>query len=526
MKTIPFDYAAIERDPDWREGFAWPLSYAETRPIMRDFFCRLLKATLALDDPHLRNVGILTTQMFSDSLFVLETALLAQAGQGKGLQFTGGPEDVGRLQGQAQPGQGQAVSGRAALPPQKITHRFLRRVARCASWTAWHRLPATVLMPEIVAIAHNGTLRAHALSSDARIGFCHADAYLEDARRLADQDQGETDLSPLHALIAAVVEDTDALSAQMKQLATDCILAHVKVALVGADRDLRGLSLLKKLPAHVWAGSAGYRPVRAVCLEVRRRGGSVTLHDHSGGAGTIMEMEALALVELCIASRFVVPTASMHRNLMSTDVLSLLDSGTRPEIIVGQGDNTFQKLVLSDRPLAEERPNVLYVCGAMDGILRRSPPDLADPVKLDWWMRMSEMMKAMPVNLKVQPHPGGLLRGKPHPVGQVAELTGTIFENVAEWADVFVFDVTQATPLIKALCTDRPIVIVDFGRTTFSPAVEEMMRQRCSFVTAGYDEHNRPVVDPAALEQAILSARRTTQATDFADMYGGIRRRA
>jgi hypothetical protein len=114
-----------------------------------------------------------------------------------------------------------------------------------------------------------------------------------------------------------------------------------------------------------------------------------------------------------------------------------------------------------------------------------------------------------------------LLRGRPHPLAGIAPTTDRPFEAVMGEADVFVFDYVQSTTFYEALCTDRPIVVVDMGNPLFSPKVRAMIERRCRIVKARFDDRNRPHVEPDELEAGICGGSDRADPGEFQALFVG-----
>lgn len=515
-RMVPFDLAAIESCPQWRDGFIWPMSHAELKPMVRDVAQRYLAALWGIEDPEARRVGLLAARSLSELLLVVETAILVGAARTAGLEFLGGPPIVAALGGVAGTSH---YTARASLNYKPIKHQFLRRAVRTASWSPWWRLPSTILNPDAVALSHNSLLRSEARHSGRAIGFAHAEGILSLAQR---QNAGGPmpDIEPVLEAFCQVVRDTPQIPADLMQTCCDFLLERLPPYLTELSADLAAVQGID-LPEEIWCGSAGHRPVRTLALEVARRGGKVVVHDHAAAAGLFTDADSLLLTEFNIADRFVANTAGTAALVRSTGAAGRIAQYKTVELASGQGDPFFAVSRRHAAGSARQRKRVLYVVGAFDGQARRSPPSLNDPVKVDWWSRMAERLAALPIDIKVQAHPGGVVRGKPNPLAAAATLSSRRFEAMLDWADLLVIDITQSTTLTHALCTDTPIVLIEYGRNSFNPDLMPLIEQRCRTVKCTFDENNRVQIDPAALEAAVMEAPVRSDGAAFRALFAG-----
>ena len=516
---LPFDLAAAERMNGWRDRFVWPLDHAAISVPVTAFVRRVIAAVDTYSDPDLRDVLLVCVpRMTASATMLIETALLIKAAACSDLMFDGGPAAVYRLSGETPPTDMQFTQpSEAARRP--LNWPLLRRIARAKSWTPWYRLPATLLASKTVAISHNPLLQAHA--RHAWVRFYHADLMADlSAAYTGSWQSGSSER--LFAVIAEALSAVEGLDANTRAMVIDLCRAETSAHIEEALHLVAAARRIRRMPSAIWAGTGGYRPARAIRIEARRRGIPVTGFDHSAAAGMVAEREALTLAELSVSDRFTVTGVKIAQMLNANGNPSLLPTVSQPEIIAGLGDPSFAWRLPQRNGVGRKTPRVLYVSGAFIGFRQRIPPRIPDVVKLDWQLRLTESLKNMAVELKTQMHPGGVLQGRPHPVSLVSKPSGQPFEAAASWADVLLFDVVQSTTFTMALCTDRPIVLIDHGMNQFTDEMTAMLRRRCRILPVGRDDRNRPMIEFAMLEDALgVAAGSNPDASEFRLLYAG-----
>jgi hypothetical protein len=112
-------------------------------------------------------------------------------------------------------------------------------------------------------------------------------------------------------------------------------------------------------------------------------------------------------------------------------------------------------------------------------------------------------LRCLPVDLRHKPHPGGLLRGNPTFLEGYAPILTGLFEQALADTDVVVIDLAATTTLSIAMCSDRPIVLLDFGCMPFNDRVRDEVARRCRIVPVVCDDRNRFIVDEEALAEAV-----------------------
>jgi len=501
---VPFDLAAAEKLGEWRDGFEWPLDHDSIYGPTMAFVRRVIGGLDRFPEGETRDVlTVCLPRMIASTVTLIETALWLEAAESRGIELIGGPASVYRLKGLPVP-QDLAFTAASEAKVVALNFEYLRRVARVKSWTPWRRLPAALTAPEAVAITHNPLLRAEA--SRRAVGYRHASAMLTlDRMGELPEDRLDHLLSVVRAELGAVGGLSEGRRLIISDLITEICRPHCEEAqtLVSAARRIR------RLPRALWGGSGGFRPARAIRIEARRRGVPVTGFDHSGSAGMIAEREALVLAELCVSDRFVAPTDKSVEMIEAGEPDLLMPLSGEARIEAGDGDPSMAwRLPPADGRAERPKPRVLYISGAFVGFRQRVPPRIPDVVKLDWQIRLIQTLQAMPIDLRTQMHPGGILQGRPHPAAAFGTPSGSNFEQAAPWADVMVFDVVQSTTFTLALTTDRPIVLIDHGMNRFTPAMRSLLARRCRILKVGRDDRNRVSVDAGAMAQAIQEAAR------------------
>jgi hypothetical protein len=135
------------------------------------------------------------------------------------------------------------------------------------------------------------------------------------------------------------------------------------------------------------------------------------------------------------------------------------------------------------------------------------PPLLPDPIHLFHQRAVIEAFEGAPAELVLKPHPGGALKGKPHPLAGMVEIDSRPFIEAIADADVVINDYPQSTAFWEACCSNRRVVILDLGIVRFHSAGRAIVEQRCEVVPVRWGADNLPAFDPKALVDAALAGR-------------------
>lgn len=257
---------------------------------------------------------------------------------------------------------------------------------------------------------------------------------------------------------------------------------------------------LPRLPQHLWSGTGGNYAARQLRAAVKRRGGEVTGFEHGGGGHIHRDLGSEIVNEFWLADRFVADTpakAEVYR-------ASLDASAFRGDIdirIEGAATATFDWDAASTHG---DIRSVLYVTTAFVGeTCYPIQPLMPDPVYADWQGRLAEGLAGQGFEMLVKQHPGGRLRGRMLPMSRRAAYIGGDFGEAVRRAAAIVVDYPATTALWESMLSLKPVVFLDFGLADWNPGVRELFERRCRVVMGSFDEHNRPIIDFAAVAKAL-----------------------
>ena len=493
------DFETTRADADWRSQLWWPVSMSAAKQIGEGQVRRTLGFAATLDDALQRDAVLLgLPNILGYARAVVATAIASARAAEQGYELVGAAPELAYLVN----GEGDVpVRTKPVLASPRPRYALARRVARLSSWTPAWRLPWALLAPAAVAVNHNELLIAAAKRGSKPVGFRHAQALLDQARRERD---ATSDTEGLAQGLATAVLGNDLAEEPYRSRTLEMLMALARAHLDNAMRDLQGLRFVP-LPEEIWSGSGGLYAGRAIGLEVLRRGGRVARFNHGTPMGFVEACEIEALLEMSVSSDVYLATEGAAE-LWRDQCDESLHSWRGPVSTHGlDGDPVFARAP-SRRPARPSggKLRVVYAPTQMLGFRQLLPAQPPDAIHLDWQMRVTEALRDLPVELICQPHPEGLLQHQQHPLEALATtVRGNFTAQLAE-ADVFVFDYPSTTALWEAACTDARIVFLDIGSGKMTPEIAKLFAKRARVIEAAYDEANRPVLDRAALRDAVL----------------------
>lgn len=506
---VPFLYDDIATLACWRERLHWPVAQAEIAAVGAAVPGAILGFAGALVDRGERQVAIVAAGLLGGGFMSLLEAAWASARAARlGLELRGGPPEMPLLAHGRRDFKVLEYRGPFGVKP--APRAFLRGIARTASWTGAWRLPLVLAAPEAIAVSHNPLLRQAA--AERRIAYRHAANIVAEARRRG-ANGGEAAADLIDRALDALLPLVPDLGEEHRRRLRESFRARLgnAVARVAADvAALRGA----RLPLRLWSGTNGDYATRLVAAEARRRGGRVEVFDHGGATGIAQLAGSTAVIELCTASRFHVATPEMAALLAATEAPALAARVNRAEIVGEKGEPLFRRSFRDRTGPTGARKRVIYVGHPYRGLRQFPLASLPDVVYWDFQMHLVELLQKLDVDLLCKPHPEGHFIGRRNPIEALAPTSYRRFEEHLDDADLFLFDAPTSTTFLEALCTRRPVVLID-RFYAINPAVRPAIEARCRIVPAHADAQNRLRVDPEALAAAIREAPREADPAYF-----------
>jgi len=164
--------------------------------------------------------------------------------------------------------------------------------------------------------------------------------------------------------------------------------------------------------------------------------------------------------------------------------------------------------------------NVMVVSTSFSGELRGTFTSTGEePVYLEWHLRLLKFLKETQYNVISKRHPKGSITDTRLFTGFVNdELLGGSFSDMTTTADAFVFDFA-ASAFMEALCTNKPVVLIDVPFRPLLQAGREQLEQICTVVKAEYDEHNKVITNFDEVKYGLQKPVNTTLRQEFLNDY-------
>ena len=260
-------------------------------------------------------------------------------------------------------------------------------------------------------------------------------------------------------------------------------------------------------PTRLFTGTGGGYAARLTAYQFGRSGRQVIRTTH-GGDTPLFDDVLWPSVEFPFASTYVAYGEHGARNL-AANVANRSESSTQIYVgnVVGAGSKYHQSI----RDSATATPstnhpirNVSVITGSFTGTYPVMPHmKLHDVVYLEWHNRLLAAITNMGYLAVSKRHPKGLFANK-RIFSDVShdELLDTPMSAVEHSADAYVIDF-PASAFMEALCTLKPVVVIDASSRRMLPSARTELSNSVSFVSASFDDRNRVVIDDSELMEAI-----------------------
>lgn len=363
-------------------------------------------------------------------------------------------------------------------------------------------------------ISHNSLLRNSAKETNGIFSFYHASTLLLEQRLNYHAKNHEPDrqIEELTRDLAFLfLESLQYLPAEIIQITLDKMKEFTHNYLYLAQKDIVAISKLELPFDEIWMGTAGYYPTRLIALHSKKNGIKTKSFDHGGSTFMVKYPSNRYLLDMSIVDQLVLPNHKAVENFKQINDDYFYKKLNIAEVIAGFGD-PYYAAVKNWRQRPSSAPiQALYCLTLLGGFKQNQPTLLPDLVAVDLQFRVISWLKECGITPKIKPHPGtnldGLLK---HPLGTEAEILTEPFESVAKNAEIFIFDYAQSTTFWAALCTNRPVILIDTKITEFDHKTRELLAGRCYIIETEFDDRGRCIFAESQLTDALLRAREKT----------------
>lgn len=268
-------------------------------------------------------------------------------------------------------------------------------------------------------------------------------------------------------------------------------------------------------------GTAGGFESRLMSHVFQRNGLMVIRFSHGGERGLIDDPR-WHYTEIMFTDFYMVhgrTEASQVQDAVNRKTSSLTSENLQ---VVGAGSRFHSQLrSRHDTPVSSGQiRNVMVVPTSLKSEVRPAFVSTGEEITyFEWHLRLLKSLRAADFNVISKRHPKGFLASTTLFDGYAhEEITRGMFTEQMDRADAFVFDFAGSA-FMEALCTNKPVVLVEFPHRTMSAAGRKELGSVCTLVSAEYDESNRIVADFSEVVRGLGRPVDRQQRKNFLDNY-------
>ena len=254
-------------------------------------------------------------------------------------------------------------------------------------------------------------------------------------------------------------------------------------------------------PERLYLSNTGLTLHRLLALVWRRRGTEVVGVHHGNDLGTHPNF-VWGPAELSLADTYIVPTETSARwHRWVSDGGPQISSPT----FVSAGTSFYGELHrrLTRAPFPDGKTKILIVAFALSWIRFPCYVGHYALLQLDLELRLAEFLRANGYEVILKVHPEWQALSETLWRDRVDAVPNSVFESCWVDADVLLFPRVTSTTFGYALCTNRPVVVLDSPEQSWNPEARELISRRCRFVACNADDANRLRFDGKDLLAAI-----------------------
>ncbi len=279
----------------------------------------------------------------------------------------------------------------------------------------------------------------------------------------------------------------------------------------------------ENIPKNLWMGTGSNYYNRLLAKLVRDKNGIVTCFEH-GEPKSIYKDTFLGYGELGLCNRYMTYTkqsAELYKDSWA-DTIKLQNQ--MPKIITPYGcGKPYLQIVFKrygkNKTISYKGKKVVYIANAFrNDLVSYYVLKPTDVVCLEWQRYLSKVLSESGYEIAFKMHPEGILVNRSFAAFEDMNYLDGKFEDILDRDNILIFDHTGSTALTIAVCTNKPIVLIDDGLLSLHVEARKHLATRCAIVDGYFDDKNRFRVEKDKLQEALVNASKSKN-YDFSYRY-------
>ena len=262
------------------------------------------------------------------------------------------------------------------------------------------------------------------------------------------------------------------------------------------------------------------KPVnKAICLALKRKFGTKIVGFEHGNTFGNFKSKRFAANELAHCDEFVVSSRNSIANFKESQSISKVPYG-RSTKIVAVAASYYRKLWNRNRtlPLPEKISKMMLIGFPMNQHRYDEIAGHFSLFHLDLELRLVRFLKTQGLRVVYKVHPDRFEEARGVFEGLAHEICPEPFEKVYLDCDAYLFAHADTSTFGIALCTNKPVILINFDGKPWNSRPFELVCKRCNLVPSWIDDRNRIQFD---LEKLIehLEKKIAEPNTEFMEEY-------
>ncbi|MCD4729426.1 MAG: hypothetical protein K8R74_02420 [Bacteroidales bacterium] len=274
---------------------------------------------------------------------------------------------------------------------------------------------------------------------------------------------------------------------------------------------------LNRRTIDLFLGANSSFPSRILSVAVRGSGGHV--HGFTHGEPIVYDWDKISWMELSLNDFYYEYTDSIADELRS-EMIKNPGPNNNHCVIKSVNTENFQKIAkTSDKKPNKTINKTMIIGNSYQDIGYSAVTSIPSFIQLHLEYSLAKQLLNSGYEVVYKPHPGLYFADKEiafMPEG--VEVLYSPFEENLNYVDAFLFYYTRTTTFGLALCTNKPIVVIDGGWEKINMNMFKALKKRCRFVPAEINGDNLLEVDINAINKALLNEKNETN-TEFYETY-------
>jgi hypothetical protein len=272
----------------------------------------------------------------------------------------------------------------------------------------------------------------------------------------------------------------------------------------------------RDLPDRYLYTESGNPLIRVVAHAIRRKGGRAVdfLHGHNTGG---LVQRSVAYSDIGSATEFVSPTRACAAAYRRTYEETGLSSANKV-LFTSIETSHYESLCRENRrqPFPRKIESVMLMGFPMNAYRYVENPGYFFYFQLDLELRLTRLLRENGFRVLYKIHPDRKNEVVDLFASTCDDIVSAPFESAWREADAILTKYTASTAFFFALCTNRPIFVLDVEKDCWRPDHYELLKRRCRFIPAWINARNRIDFDDGLL---IKELSRGTEDPDFSYVY-------